>query len=292
MSRLLLVAAMAIAGISSAIPASASWAYIPPVVLIAEADAVIVGKMTQVDRAAGTGVLVVEKVLLGPAELKEAKVKFSPMPPGGLIHDAMVSYDDGQEGIWILRNKDKAGVYPMDYPMLHMGKAQLAEVERLVKIVQESKWSEPVEGLAATCIVAPAARRSPHTAYVFVKNTTDKPIRLNHHIGAKLIEAVVVAPDGKAATLDLYGYLARGRVADPKPADYRELPAGGVVIVGPREGFRMPLTDQPGEHKLRVTYANTDDGSGAEIKDVWTGKIVLPEATIPADQEAGKQNAK
>ncbi|MBM4043189.1 MAG: hypothetical protein FJ290_32275 [Planctomycetes bacterium] len=259
-------------------PAAASWAYVPPEILMADADAVVVGKMTQVDKAAGTGVVAVSEVLKGPKELKEAKVKFSPMPAGGLVHSAMISFNDGQEGIWILKSKDASGAYPLNYPLLRQDKSKLDAVKAQLAALESRKWSEPVNSLAASCLVSLTPGGDTATGFVSVKNVGDRPVRVNTYVGARTLAVTVVAPDGTGAQLDLYSWLERARLRAPQASDYPELAPGAARNVGPQH-FSIPL-GKKGEYRVKVTLSNADDAKTLGLKGVWTGKITVPEVTF------------
>ncbi|MBM4036621.1 MAG: hypothetical protein FJ291_33210 [Planctomycetes bacterium] len=278
MRRVGLIAACCIGLWCWTAPARASWAYIPPEILMADADAVVVGKMTQVDKAAGTGVVAVSEVLKGPKGLKEAKVKFSAMPAGGPIHSAMISYSNGQEGVWILQKKDAAGAYPLNYPLLHQDNSKLDAVKAQLAALESRKWSEPVNGLAASCLVSLAPGANAAMGFVSVKNVGERPVRVNTYIGARTLEVTVVEPGGAEKQLDLYGWLAAARIRAPQASDYPELAPGAARNVGPQH-FSIPL-GKKGEHKLKVTFSNPDDAKALGLKDVWTGRIIVPEVTF------------
>jgi hypothetical protein len=278
MSRIALLVGCCVGFACWAAPGPASWAYVPPEILMADADAVVVGKMTQVDKAAGTGVVSVSEVLKGPKELKEAKVKFSPMPPGGPVHSAMISFNDGQKGVWILQKKDASGAYPLNHPLLHQDKSKLDAVKAQLVALESRKWSEPVNGLAASCLVSLTPGANTAMGFVFVKNTGDRPVRVNNYIGARTLEVTVVAPDGTETRLDLYAWLAAALLRAAQASDFPELAPGAARNVAPQH-FSIPL-GQKGEYQVKVTYSNTADGKGLGLKDVWTGKIVVPEVTF------------
>lgn len=115
----------AAASLSLSSTAWASWAWVPLVDRVAGADLVVVGKITKVGPGPGAGmakndvgILTVRRVLKGPGQVKQVKLLF-PSARGGLMHSAMITYKQGQDGGWILR-KDRQGnfytaLYPRDY---------------------------------------------------------------------------------------------------------------------------------------------------------------------------------
>jgi hypothetical protein len=262
-----------------ATPVQASWAYVPPEILMADADAVVVGKMTQVDKVAGTGVVAVTEVLKGPKDLKKANVKFSAMAGGGLMHSAMITYNNDQEGIWILQKKDAGGAYPLNYPLLRQDMGKRDAVKASLAALANRKWSEPVDGLSASCLVSAGPAPKSAMGFVFVKNVGKDAVRVNSYLGARTLEVTVVAPDGTETKPDLYSWMARARLRAPQATDYPELAPGAARLVGPQYGFAIPL-DKDGEHKVKVTVSNADDGKALGLKNVWVGKIVVPEAAF------------
>ena len=281
-------------------PSLASWAYVAPETYFDEAEAIVVGKMTQVQKYEGTGVIAVTQVLKGdegPAPMK-VRVRFSAVPKprkdGMTAHQSdTIAFHEGQEGIWLLipRLRDETGTYRVNMPLLHYDRHGVERVSRMIAARKALPWGEPVDGLAVRALVhrqQPQARRV--HIYLAVKNVSGEPMRVSDWRGHKLIQATIVAPDGTVRQLDLYSFLQLMRLAAPKRTDFPELAPGEVRYVSFRSGFGAGPLEKEGVYEVRLSYTNRDNGEALKLANVWTGTITAPpvKMTIEAEKAAPK----
>ena len=201
------------------------WAWTHPQILVDQADYVVLGTITDVNKEAGQANIKVEETLKGPAKEK-IPVKFSPLKTDGgmVISDSDIRYGEGMKGIWILDRPDDKGRHDLTYPLRRMQVEELDKVKALVANFNAIKWSKPVNGLAAAVrAVRPQISPDPVKQYdlsIAVKNVSDKPITVNPHGKFSL---KIEGPDGGVEPLPVEAVPFRTWV---------ELKPGQVTYIG------------------------------------------------------------
>lgn len=268
----------------------ACYAYISPEVELDEAAAVVVGKMTAVNAEEGTGVIVVSKVIKGDQQLKTVKARFSArrQPAKGkgekmiiTASSADIHYRDGQEGIWVLVNKDRNGAYKFDSPGLFKSLKRLPEVKARLAALAARKWSRPVKGLSLAILPHQigGSQSLNYQVYVAFKNTSSQPIRVSNYELKARLTVTLIGPDGKAK--ELYNNTKSTKVkqlikrsappAAPQERNYPEIAPGRVRYIWFRYGLAAGKLDRNGTYKVKVTYQNKDQAESLKLKNVWTG---------------------
>ena len=261
----------------------ASWVYMAPELYLDEAEAVVVGKMTNVDAEKGTGTIAVSEVLKGDEDLKEVKARFSAMPKSKdgvvMMRSTAIVYRQGQDGVWVLlrTSRNDEGAYAVNLPWLHYDAVQTEEVKKHLAELAQRPWSEPVGGLSASTLVhqRPGAEDNP-LIYVALKNVSDEPIRVSDYRGQRLLGVAIIEPDGARREPDLYSYLVMIRLAPPTVKDLPELAPGEVRYVAFRQGVSSGPLVKEGLYTVLATYRNTDDGKTQKLANVWTGEVSAP----------------
>ncbi len=269
----------------------ASWAYISPDVQLDEAAAVVVGKMTAVNAEKGTGVIVVAKVIKGDRQLKTVKARFSarsqPAKGGRMIitaSSADIHYRNGQEGVWVLVNKDRNGAYKFDSPGLFKNLKRLPEVKARLAALAARKWSRPVKGLSLS-ILPHQMDALNYQIYVAFKNTSSRPIRVSNYGLKARLTVTLIGPDGKAK--ELYNNTKSGRkakMAGPRERNYPEIAPGQVRYIWFRYGLAAGKLDRNGTYQVKVTYKNKDKAERLKLKNVWTGATAAKAKFTAGDQ--------
>jgi hypothetical protein len=269
--------------LSLASQALASWAYVAPELYVDEAEAIVVGKMTRVEKYEGTGVIAVTEVIKGDPDLKEVKARFSALPrpvkDGAMVwRSDTISYPEGREGVWILlaAHRDENGAYALNMPNVSYRTEDAQKVRDMLAELERQPWSEPVKGLAARTLFHRPPNAPFGMLHLAVRNAGEEPLRVSDYHGHRLVEAVIVEPDGTKRNVDLYSSLESRRLAPPKVDDFPLLRPGERRYVVFRYGFNTGPLDKQGVYEFRLTYRNTHDGSGLEIENVWTGEVAAP----------------
>jgi len=254
----------------------ASWAYVAPELSTLQAEAIVVGKMTDVDKAAGTGTIVVSRVLKGDPKLQKAPARFSAMPPGGMRHSAMMTYPEGREGVWLLlaSKKDENGAYRLNYPGLYRRTQDITRVQAEISLADRLAWSKPVGGLSAATLVHNPRHAKFRLLYFLVKNVSDKAVRIPILRGDDQARIVIESPDGTKKVL----VNNKGKVEDrfAKAMYFPELPPGQVSCLRWQMGVNSGTMDKPGVYTITMSYKNTFDGRNLKMGNVWTGTIAPP----------------
>jgi len=278
--------------------ALAERVYVAPETYLDEARAVVIGKMTNVNAEEGTGEIVVTEVIRGDKELRHVSARFGkrPKPQGGvalIMEDGPVTYDEGQEGIWLLRPRDREeggiyylGNYELFYPLDH-----LDHLKQMMAALEELPWGEPVNGLAARTLVHAPPWQNQRLIYVAVKNVSDKPLRISDYIADRVLAVTLVLPDGTERPIDLYEFLKTARMRAPGKRDYPVLAPGEVRYVGFWAGVNAGELTQKGAYRVKASYSNANNRAQLGVTDVskssWTGRVDAPEVAfeyVPAQQ--------
>lgn len=230
--------------------ARASWIWIPPEVLIDDAEYVVTGEMTEVNPAAGTGVLKVADVLKGPDRTtKTIPVSFSGR--GGPMLSTAIFFKDGQDGVWIMSQKDDAGRFRLNgHPGQHMDRDKLADAVHMIRKLDMTPWGEPVGGIAVRTLLCPGTGtgNSWHI-HVGVKNVSDKPIQVPEHVAHAALRLTVTGPDGDTRPLPY----PVPRIMLPPGGGLRELAPGESFYANP-QGLQVPGLDAFGAYKVDAAY--------------------------------------
>lgn len=274
MRRTALWPVMAILILGAAAPAAlASWAYVAPETYLDEAELVVVGKMTQVNSEAGTGVIAITEVLKGDADAKQAQVSFSAVPRRQdgrpiMMHSAMITYAEGADGVWVLvgNMRDANGRYRLNTPGLHYQPQQVERVRVMLALLKEQPWGEPADGLCARTLVH-RTRGTVNWALVHfaVKNVSDAPISIP---GGMRVRAVLTGLDeGPKVLVD--GSITNRPGAEPAPV---KIAPGEARYVVYRYGVNTGQL-QPGAYTVSVSLSYPKaDGE----QDVWAGELAAP----------------
>lgn len=271
----------------SAAPAQALVVAVPLTTLIDSAEVIAVGKVVRIEenafarfqRSYDAAVVQIETVLKGP-KLKEAKI--GQPARGGIAISSDRRYQVGQEAVWILSRAQglPEGVYEVGHPFAMQ---PLKEKEKVAKLVEEREklpGGKPANGLVARAEIE--MRGNVPSIKVSVKNVSDKAILISTYLGNRTLQLDWTGPDGKKREKDLYEFLQRVKLRPMNETDFATVPPGGVAQVGPGgAGAAIVLENaEPGEHKIKLTYTNKEDGKQFGLKNVWTGTAITNELTV------------
>ena len=274
--------------------ALAERVYVAPETYLDEAQAIVIGKMTNVDAEEGTGEIAVTDMVRGDKELRHVAARFGkrPKPQGGvalIMEDGPVTYEEGQEGIWLLRprDRDEHGTYDLGEYHLFYDLDQLDHLKETMAALEKLPWGEPVGGLAARTLVHAPPWPNQRLIYVAVKNVSEKPLRISDYIGHRALAVTLVLPDGTEQPIELYEFLQRVKLKAPEQKDYPVLAPGDVRYVGFWAGISTGNLTLKGVYRVKASYSNADKGGAVLGYDVaWTGTVNAPEVTfeyVPAE---------
>lgn len=269
--RILMLIVLAVALL---IPCSAwgMWAWTDPQVLVDQADYVVQGTITDVNREAGQANIEVEETLKGTAK-KKIPVKFAPVKEAGgmiLSDSSEIRYGEGMKGIWILDRPDANGRYDLSYPPRRMQVEELNQAKALVADFNNIKWSKPVNGLvAAVRAHRPSVQNKPVSMfdlYLVVKNVSDKRLFVQAAGGAMTMNFKLQGPQGER----LIGLPETFRAVPEKTV---RLDKDQMIYVG----FDWPAGLSTGELKQDARYTVTGfyTYQSDKLKNIteWMGTI-------------------
>lgn len=271
----------------------ASWAYVPLELRLTGADLVVVGKIDRLtdnfkvgERMHDVGAITVQRVLKGPANLKEAQVAWPGKARFALSTD--IRYRVGQQGVWILtRDAKQPNVYRASYPTDFQPPANLPDILAALKKLATMKWSPAKAGLQMAVLVEqrdmrrarvqaggkPVKTLARASVYLMARNTTGKPMHVANYRFDEPLKLVFTGPDGKPIPVKLYG------ARPPKPPPLAKhnligLPPGEMRAFS--YGLGLPVIKRPGKYQVTISYANDRDGGKLVASTVWRGKLTAP----------------
>jgi hypothetical protein len=219
----------------------------------------------------GTATVEVVETLKGePVKVLEFKVETSvPKNYGGCR--AIQTHKAGDSGIWLIAD----GELMLSYGWLAM--EDKPDIQRMVKMLDERKWSEPVNGLRAWA--APVTRDNKKPDVIFaVKNVTDKDIFVPSPYSMGYIKTTARGPDGKTYEHPKKPESPSGRVFCEK------LAPGETIYLHPQYSCIRLSSDlelAPDKYSVVVRCANkVGTGEGRHQKapvTAWTGELETPQ---------------
>ncbi|MBM4043209.1 MAG: hypothetical protein FJ290_32375 [Planctomycetes bacterium] len=182
----------------------------------------------------------------------------------------------GGRGIWLI---DAAG--QLVWPHGHLPEAQKAEVQRILKILAERKWSGEVNGIQAWAgVLSPPEDPDGFSLLFVVRNCSKGDVFLPRaNCRGDILTASVKRDDGKEFTFPLKS----GEPCNVLHCD--RLPAGQLHYVASHyvhtKGDRRFPPDA--KYQVTLTYRNTRDGEllvavgmQAPPVDAWKGELSAP----------------
>jgi hypothetical protein len=216
------------------------------------AKSVLIGKITQIEKSdfnKGFGVqwgrahVEVEEMLKGvPTEFVEFYIAIGFDDPNYPIKAASPPriYGVGRSGIWLVGDND----FVMDYYGL-LENYKKTEVQNILKMFEERKWSEPVNGLQAWAMVVKPEYHNNQVIIFAVQNISDSNIFIPSELISGTIMATATNDKGKTYDYDLgistsfyNGKLSKNQIAYLHPnysfidlAWRQKLPPGRYSVV-------------------------------------------------------------
>ena len=198
----------------------------------------------------------------------------------------------GDSGIWLIGLYESYGLNSEEL----ISENLKADIQRILKMLADRKWSEPVNGLQAwSVVVHPDYHPNPVIIFA-VRNTSKSDIFFPHETTPSFVTVAANIQDGKATNMILYRGEQRERVFCNK------LSAGETRYVHPGSSFidlswpeqRLPA----GKYFVVVGCKNTQEGeaAGAPGQTVpvtaWKGRLeALPVELVLAADETKKKSA-
>jgi hypothetical protein len=195
------------------------------------------------------------------------------------IESARYVYDRltvGDSGIWLI---DAAG--QMIWPHGYLREAQKAEVQRILKLLAERRWSGELHGIQAWAgVLTPPETPDGFTLLFVVRNCSKGDIFLPRaNCRADILTASVKRDDGKEFTFPLKsGEPCRTIHCDRLPPGQLNYLASGYIHT--KGDKRFPPAAR---YQVTLTYRNTRDGEllvavgmqGPPV-DAWRGELSAP----------------
>ncbi len=291
--------------VASAINTWASFAYQAPEVALDQAEAVVIGTMTQVDAEKGTGSIQVKEVIKGDKNLKSIPARFSarPKPRKITTKDGKTRImmaprmcgaayrKEGQSGIWVLGGKDKNKRYWVTGPRSFLPVNQLPKVKSMLAKLAKRQWTKPVDGLSLSIVIHRMGNDVSYLAYTVFRNTGDKPLRIPTRADTASFKLILNSPGGKAKTIFDTRQL---RLMRQKASSRQKiLQPGQSAYIFSTYGINLGRLDETGKYIVEATYENHNDGSKIESKPTkhyWTGSLKA-EATFKVDKVQLRKHA-
>ncbi|MBW8048951.1 MAG: hypothetical protein FVQ77_01150 [Cytophagales bacterium] len=276
-------------------------------VKIDEAQAIVIAKMHVEDSIEGYGTLSVLEVLKEKQNLRVAKVQFSdkhkkrnytkgiPMPT--------YWYNEGQEGIWLLMDKDTLPRYELRQSKLYYDKKWASWIKEQCANLQNRKWTNGPKQLAGSVIVDDVGgNKSYRFFYLCLRNDSKETVYINtfhrivynthghsqYGVSHSRYEASIITPQQEQIDMinghnpDILLYGMPGWV-EPTTRDFAELKPGKTIYL-PATGDLRCFLRKPskGTYLFQASYHNNykiDDFYG----NIWTGEIIFPVARFTYD---------
>lgn len=243
------------------------------------------------DLKEGLGVLEISKVLKGETSQKEVKVQFSNRyQKGGSTKQAQPPkywYDEGQEGIWLLTNRNQIQRYDLRRNNLFYDKKwDTWIVEKLIAL-QNREWTTGQNGLAGSVIIDDAGPNKLYRFfYLCLRNDSKTTLFINTHYRIRDNDhsryAAVIKPPRKKHINMINGNHPDCRLAGepgwaiPTTRDFVELkPEQTIYLLASgdlRCFFRNPTR---GIYSFQASYNNYYLSEEINGK-IWKGKIKFP----------------
>ena len=312
MRKLLIVAIFALPT-----PVRADWAEVPLEALVDEADLIVVGKVTKVqdggfftlgpmksDHAVKQDVAVIEvsAILKASPQVGKPKVVHIGQLGMGIVSSVDIRFRPGQQGIWLLtkdpgRNKVVAmkdgllvpdperNVYWAKHSSQFQGEKEQKKLAALIEARAKVEGGKPVNGLVARAELLESSGN--FQVRFSLKNVTEKPITVCNYVGNRPLPVEWIGPDGKLRMSKHYEWLKAARIAALAERDFVIIQPGGVRFMG--EIKFHPPTDkatnldnvaQVGQHKVKVSFVNKENGKQFGLENVWTGTVTANELTF------------
>jgi hypothetical protein len=307
-------AMVALGGVLAVGSARASWAYVPLIQRVAEADLIVAGKMGKIGedfqrdkREYAIGVIQVSEVLKGDKATRTARLAFA--NPNRKVHSTVdIAFREGQEGVWVLR-RDKAGdFFTASYPTDFQAADQKAVVTREVERIKALRWGKQDQGLALAVLVEhrpltagtvvkvkgrTVSAKEELEVIVFARNECVDPIHLVDYPPDAPVKVKVTESDGREQDLDWYPSYQDGRAPALTNWHVKAVSPGGMLALG---HLRVFMTEKTGVFKVGAVYENKRDAKELGLTRVWMGRIESPVIEEQVPQSAGaatpsKENA-
>jgi hypothetical protein len=256
----------------------ARYTYYPLDMFIETSDFVEVGKIVSEDKRIGEGgrewavyTIQVRETLKGK---RRETTKISYTTPG---QGAPLSYQVGQDGIWVLMEVSKTGALWANHPQYYYPLEKRAEIEAALKRIKTRRFGTPVRGLQTFIQVQKEkyAAGEPLLLFVGLRNASARPLTVCVHRGSVSIRARIINSSGKTTEVDL------DRSTPKQPSGSPPLQKDQFVTFSPGVVLRrlgnfgeVALPRQPpGAYQVVFTYRNGQDGKTYGLKNVWTGAV-------------------
>lgn len=175
----------------------------------------------------------------------------------------------GDSGVWVIEGDDVSGPFGL------LPKSMEGEARRILKELDERKWSEPVGGLQSW-----AMEVSPGTIIFAVRNVSGADIFVPSELTHGFIAATLTGKDGKAFNLTL----SEGKT---EPVAFcKRLPPGKTVYLHPASSsIRLDASQYAlpqGDYSAVIVCKNALDGDtagtpGERVKvPAWKGELKTP----------------
>jgi hypothetical protein len=196
----------------------------------------------------------------------------------------------GPSEISVFLRPAKAGTFKVAITPVY-GNGKSGPTRTYLLTVSAGPRSKTVDGLAAWAEVR--SQGGTPVILLCLQNLSDQPIRVFDWVGDYPLKVVWKGPDGKVRDSNPYAWLANVKLAPPSkenigmysaflaPHQVIHLGPHGRLVAKEGEGIRLAGAE-PGEHRVSVSYANTEKGKQFDAKAApfWTGTVTAPEMAI------------
>lgn len=299
MCRSALILCMFLVSVS---PVRALWAPVPLEILVDEADLIVTGKVAKIQngfvldgRNYDVAVLEVTKTLKAlPAAGKPKQVHIAQPAPGGLAVSTDIQFQAGQEGVWLLRKDSDRDVFWARHPFQFQEAAKQKELTELVAQREKVTGGMVVNGLSARAELVEHQRPKGGSSFEVrfsLQNVGVKPITVCDYAGLKPVQVQWTGPKGEMLKSHHYDWLELARLRGLEKTNFTTIPSGGIRYFGPHGGgtgvyFQPPPPQpranviEPGQHRVTIGYASTENGKQFGLENVFTGTVTANEVTI------------
>jgi hypothetical protein len=270
-----------------------------------EADLIVVGKVKKVQdgkfaiggRAQDVAVVEVSGILKSlPHAGKPKVIQIAQPAKRGVAVSTDLTYNAGQEGIWLVVKDPERDVYLVSHPFQFQPAGDKMKLATLIAAREKLPGGKAVKGLAARAELVTSKLPSGeaiHEVRYSLKNVTDKPIIVCDYVGGRPLAVDWTGPDGTKLKSTHYEWLALAFLGPLSAEHFVTLPAGAVRSIGPRSKangvFFQPAsrpasrdlnTAAAGEHTITLSFTNAETGKDFKLMGVWTGTAAANPVTF------------
>lgn len=245
------------------------------------AAAVVLGRITKVEKIESPGAVHQERVTLAVKEM----LKGAPAATIETTGYSHVGYRVGDSGIWLVDSEGH-----LVWPHGHLEEGQKPEVQRIVKMLAERAWSAEVHGVRGWAVALSSADLGSREILFAVQNRTKHDVFLPHpNCRADILTIAVKSADGKEFTFPL-------KDGTPCPVIHCDkLTAGQTDYLADYHIYGKWSAELPsGKYQVTLAYRNSRDGVLLTAVgmpdppvDAWKGELVTPPFEIVVNRAKG-----